>query len=128
MFDHTGATQPQQDESPGSIASIVKEMGGNILEQLKNMLREKQGHGMFELSQEARTDAEELWRPSLGLPAECAVKPKNQFLVFKPQIALRSEVDKNAIVLLAVEEISFKGYQVLDEEAIDSVSAEVMYR
>ena len=81
-----------------------------------------------DVSLEMLKDHEDLRQPSLGLPADCAVKPKNRFLVLKPQIALRSEADENAIVLLAVEEISFKGYGVLDELALDDVTADVLNR
>ncbi|WVQ80568.1 hypothetical protein IAT38_002673 [Cryptococcus sp. DSM 104549] len=59
--------------------------------------------------------------PYHGLPEVCSVKPKYHVLVFKPQIALRSESEANAIVLLAVEEVSFKQFKVVDTKALDRV-------
>ncbi|OCF43955.1 hypothetical protein I317_02225 [Kwoniella heveanensis CBS 569] len=66
--------------------------------------------------------------PHLGLPPQCAVKPKMQILVFKPQIALRSDAADNAIVLLSVQEASLKRFTVEDVQALDSVTADVLSR
>lgn len=99
-----------------------------MLKDLERVLQEKHANNRFKLLVDHNADHEDLRKPSLGLPSDCAVKPKNRFLVLKPQIALRSEVDENAIVLLAVEEISFRGYGVFDELAPDDVTADVLNR
>lgn len=67
-------------------------------------------------------------RAHRGLPDDCDVKPKRHVLVFKPQIALRSESDSNAIVLLSAEEFSLKQFKVIDSNAIDDVMADVLDR
>ena len=63
-----------------------------------------------------------------GLPCDARAKAKNRILLLNPQIALRSEVDSTSIVLLAMNEVSFRGYQVIDEQGADSVSADIMSR
>ena len=73
-------------------------------------------------------DHEDMRKPSMGLPDDCAVKPTNRILLLKPQVALKSNVDTDSMVVLAVEEISFKGYQIVDENATDEVAADVMSR
>ncbi|WVN88723.1 uncharacterized protein L203_103936 [Cryptococcus depauperatus CBS 7841] len=67
-------------------------------------------------------------QPHLGLPRTCDVKPKTHVSIFKPQIALRSESDIDAIVLLSVEEASFKQFRVVDKNALDDVMADVLNR
>lgn len=67
-------------------------------------------------------------RAHRGLPDDCDVKPKRHVLVFKPQVALRSESDPNAIVLLSAEEFSFKQFKVIDTNAIDDMMADVLDR
>ena len=100
----------------------------DMLKGLERVLRDKHVSNRFKLPIECDGDYENLRAPSLGLPSDCVVKPKNRFLVLKPQIALRSTIDESAIVLLAVEEISYKGYAVLDESATDQVTSEVLNR
>ncbi|TYJ58899.1 hypothetical protein B9479_000331 [Cryptococcus floricola] len=63
-----------------------------------------------------------------GLPDVCDVKPKTKILVFMPQIALRSEAHPDAILLMSMEEVSFKQFKVLDEHALDNMMAEVLNR
>lgn len=82
----------------------------------------------FRLPAELFTDANDVARPSLGLPKDCVVQPKWRFLILKPQIALRSTVDEDAIILLAVEEISIKQYSVIDSQAQDNVISNVLSR
>ncbi|WWD18325.1 hypothetical protein CI109_102775 [Kwoniella shandongensis] len=65
-------------------------------------------------------------RAKFGLPEACTVKPKRVVKVFKPQIALRSDAAENAVVLLAVEEISYKAFDVIDLSASDSMMADVL--
>jgi len=99
-----------------------------ILKDLERVLQEKHVTNLFKLPFGHDANHEDLRKPLLGLPSDCIVKPKNRFLALKPQIALRSEIDDNAIVLLAVEEVSFKEYAVLDELALDDVTADVLNR
>jgi hypothetical protein len=99
-----------------------------MLEQIERFLQAPNLSERFRLPVEHTVDHEDMRQPSLGLPSDCAVKPKHRFLIIKPQIALRSEVDENAIVLLAVEEISFKSFAVVDEIAQDAVTADVLGR
>ncbi|WVQ72821.1 hypothetical protein IAR50_002381 [Cryptococcus sp. DSM 104548] len=63
-----------------------------------------------------------------GLPDVCVVKPKTKIFVFKPQIALRSKAHPDAILLMSVDEVSFKQFKVLDEHALDNMMAEVLNR
>ncbi|WVW84477.1 hypothetical protein I302_106511 [Kwoniella bestiolae CBS 10118] len=65
---------------------------------------------------------------SLGLPAECTLKPKLQISIFKPQIALRSNATESAIVLLAVQEASIKRFSVEDPETGDDMTSDVLTR
>ena len=98
------------------------------LKELEQFLQYKQNSSRFKLQASHTVEQEGIRDPSLGLPSDCAVKPKNRFLIFKPQIALRSEIDENAIVLLAVEEVSYREYSVLDELAHNEVAANVLNR
>jgi hypothetical protein len=70
----------------------------------------------------------DLRMPSKGITPDTVVKPKNLCLLLKPQIDLLSQVDDNSIVLLAVEEISFNGFAIVDEMGTDDVSTDVMKR
>ncbi|WRT67617.1 uncharacterized protein IL334_004589 [Kwoniella shivajii] len=67
-------------------------------------------------------------RANLGLPPECTVRPSMQILVYKPQIALRSDATENAIVLLAVQEASVKVFSAEDTNPVDSVTAAILTR
>lgn len=82
----------------------------------------------FKLPSELFDDENDLSRPSRGLPAECIVEPRWRFLVLKPQIALRSTADEDAIILVALEEISVKQYSVIDSQARDDVVSNVLSR
>lgn len=66
--------------------------------------------------------------PEQGLPPDCDVHPKWRILVLKPQIALRSTVDPTAIVLVALQEMAMKSYNIIDTKALDSVVSEVLSR
>lgn len=99
-----------------------------MLKELQEVFQDKNAATLFRIPTDHDADFEDLAAPSLGLPADCVPKPHNRFLVLKPQIALRSEAGENAIVLLTVEEISFRGFSVLDEIASDAVSADVLNR
>ncbi len=104
-----------------------------ILRELERALQNKQFNNRFKLPVDYHVEEKDrglhpMHDPSLGLPSDCSVKAKNQFLFLKPQIALRSDIDENAIVLLAVEEIAYGGYAVIDEAALDDVTADVLNR
>lgn len=90
------------------------------------MLGDKLASKLFQLPQESSEHEDP--RPHVGLPEGCTVKPNMFFLVLKPQIALRSGVAENSVILLAVEEISYKMYSILDESARDDVTKDVMSR
>ena len=117
-----------QDDLLHDETNAPSDVSHEILRDLERVLQEKHVTNRFKLPIDHDADHEDLRKPSLGLPSDCVVKPKNRYLVLKPQIALRSEIDDNSIVLLAVEEISFKGYVVLDEVALDDVTADVLNR
>lgn len=82
----------------------------------------------FQLPVDNSVDHADLRKPSLGVPAECMVKPYARFLLLKPQITLRSEADDDAIVLLAVEEFSLRTFKVIDKTAKEGVDAVVLTR
>jgi hypothetical protein len=117
-----------RDDLPPEAFFPPEDAASALLKDLQRLLCDKGASKLFHTPEEDMTDHEDLRVPSLGLPADCVVKPKHRFLVLKPQIALRSEVDENSIILLAVEEISFKGFSVLDEIAKDEVAADVLGR
>ncbi|WVF69291.1 hypothetical protein IAT40_004067 [Kwoniella sp. CBS 6097] len=97
--------------------------------ELVRALTEKASSDLFRLvNLDDTQDAGMYATPHLGLPPQCAVKPKMQILVFKPQIALRSDAAENAIVLLSVQEASLKRFTVEDTQALDSVTADVLSR
>ncbi|WVQ96789.1 hypothetical protein IAU59_003896 [Kwoniella sp. CBS 9459] len=97
--------------------------------ELVRALTEKASSDLFRLvNLDDARDAAMYATPHLGLPPHCAVKPKMQILVFKPQIALRSDAADNAIVLLSVQEASLKRFTVEDTQALDSVTADVLSR
>ncbi len=98
-----------------------------MLKDLVSSLQDSPTSSLFGLPADINLQSD-LRIPQRGLPKECAVKPKTRILVLKPQIALRSEVDVNAVVLLAVEEISFRGFQILDTTAYDEVTGDVLNR
>ncbi|KAK8858435.1 hypothetical protein IAR55_002662 [Kwoniella newhampshirensis] len=98
--------------------SIAVKILDDLMEFMTNQL--KTIHSTFEM--------DEYTRCKFGLPEACAVKPKRQVKVFKPQIALRSEMAENAVVLLAVEEMSYRAFEVIDQTASDSMMADVLTR
>ncbi|KAK4684426.1 hypothetical protein P7C73_g5753, partial [Tremellales sp. Uapishka_1] len=105
-------------------ANVALEM----LRKLEKAMQDSAAGQRFQLPVQENSDHEDSRKPSHGLPAELIVKPKTRLLMLKPQIALRSEVDENAVILLAVEEVSFKEFSILDEAAFDTYSSEVMSR
>lgn len=82
----------------------------------------------FVLSEDFLDEQGTLALPEQGLPQDCAVHPKWRILVLKPQIALRSEADPTAIVLVALQEMAMKSYSITDTKALDSVVSEVLSR
>ena len=91
-----------QDDVVNEPSSQQAEVQLDMLRELERCLQDKNVVKRFQLPVEHAAAPEELDKVSCGLPSDCSVKPHNCFLVIKPQIALRSEVDENAIVLLAV--------------------------
>lgn len=73
-------------------------------------------------------DKKSLHNPRAGLPEDCTVKPQHHLLMLKPQIALRSDIDDDSVLLLAAEEATFRGYAVLDDSADDPINADVLQR
>jgi hypothetical protein len=73
-------------------------------------------------------DKKSLHDPRAGLPEDCTVKPQHHLLMLKPQIALRSDIDDDSVLLLAAEEATFRGYAVLDDSADDPINADVLQR
>jgi hypothetical protein len=74
------------------------------------------------------TDAKCVRLAKQGLPKQARAKSKNRILLLKPQVALHSEMDRQSILLLAMEEMSFRGFQILDENGKDAMSADIMSR
>lgn len=118
-------TGMNQDDRP---ASDVEDVAHYINQQIRQLLSDKKANGMFQLSNEATSSADDDLSASIGLPEDCSVKSNNHYLIIKPQIALRSEIKEEAIVLLAMEEISYKAYKVLDEKVQDPIAADVLTR
>jgi len=100
----------------------------HLLTNLQRMLSDKSANKLFQLPSETTDDAKEMVTPKIGLPEDCLVKPDFSVLVLKPQLALRSEAEENAIILLAVEEVWVKGFKVEDVAVKDDVAAEVLSR
>jgi hypothetical protein len=73
-------------------------------------------------------DEDDIDRKGLGIPTDCSIEPNLAILVMKPQIALRSELDETSVVLLAVEEVSFRQFRVLDDMGKDKISSRVLSR
>ncbi|ORY31449.1 golgi-body localization protein domain-domain-containing protein [Naematelia encephala] len=122
---HRLKTGYNQDDLPDPVPA---EVAMDMLYELQRVLRDKKAAPQFKLPADHTSDHDDLQKPSIGLPENTIAKPKHSILVLKPQIALRSSADRNAIVLLAVEEVSFKTFQVLDEGAQDSITADVLAR
>ena len=121
---HNGLNQDDFSE----IKQPAEQAAQMVLDSLTKILQDPKAKERFKLPVNLDSDHDDMHKPSLGLPADCIVKPHNRFLILKPQIALRSEADENAIVLLAVEEVSHKGFKVLDEIASDAIAADVLTR
>ncbi|ORX40254.1 golgi-body localization protein domain-domain-containing protein [Kockovaella imperatae] len=102
--------------------------GLEILSELQDMLCGPNSVKRFEVRDHNLSGEEELRRRSIGIPEDCMVKPQNDFLILKPQVGLRSNVDQDSIVLLTMEEISFKGYRVMDKQLSDVTAANVLDR
>ncbi|WVR06215.1 hypothetical protein IAU60_003245 [Kwoniella sp. DSM 27419] len=99
----------------------------NMVQELVKSLTEKSTSDLFRLVT-PDTAKDICHTPSLGLPKRCAVKARVQLLVFKPQIALRSDATEDAIVLLSLKEVAIQRFQVNDTKAVDDVTADVMSR
>ncbi|EIW73580.1 hypothetical protein TREMEDRAFT_70997 [Tremella mesenterica DSM 1558] len=118
-----------QDDIDVEIYPVPAQMAGVMVDGLEKRLRDpKACRNQFRLPVTHQHDHEDIRKPSIGLPTECTVKPKNRILLLKPQVALKSNVDTESMILLALEEISFKAYDIVDENAMDLVTAEVMAR
>jgi hypothetical protein len=100
----------------------------DLVQELAHLLKSKNGENLFKLPSFISTEEQCLRLAKQGLPHDARAKAKNRILLLNPQIALRSEVDDTSIVLLAVNEISFRGYQIIDEQGADNVSADIMSR
>ena len=106
----------------------VDDAAGALVQELANLLKSKPGENMFRMPSSIDTEDKCLRLAKQGLPRDARAKAKNRILLLNPQIALRSELDDKSIVLLAVNEVSFRGYQVVDEQGADAVSADIMSR
>ena len=108
----------EDEENPlGYISSIIA-----------SLLSDRQASSVFRISEDSATLSDFYGKASLGLPENCIVKPKDEFLLIKPQIAWRSDFDKDSIILFAVDEISSLGFKVIDRDEQDSVTADVLTR
>lgn len=77
----------------------------------------------------AEARASESLNPSEGLPSTYETRKSHFLALMKPQIALSSEVDKDATVLVTVESATFRGFTVIDPDYQgDTVNAHVMHR
>lgn len=74
------------------------------------------------------TDNEAVRRAEQGLPTECSVHPSLRVLCLQPQISLRSTADENAVILLAVDEISFKVFSIKDMDGPNQTITDVLSR
>ncbi|KAL1408382.1 Protein SABRE [Vanrija albida] len=74
------------------------------------------------------TDREAVRRAEQGLPTECTVHPSLRILCLQPQISLRSTADENAVILLAVDEISFKVFSIKDMDGPNQTVTDVLSR
>lgn len=130
---HRVLTGLNQDDHIDDDLPAPADAANEILRDLERILQDSQSPNRFKLPIDHDVDPKDRGlhpshKPSEGLPLDCAVKPKSRYLFLKPQIALRSDVDDNAIVLLAVEEIAYMGYAVIEELALDDVTADVLNR
>jgi hypothetical protein len=117
-----------QDDLPDGAFPLRDDAATDLLAGLQRLLSEKSSTRLFNLPKENTIEQENLHTPSLGLPKGTSVKPSLRILVLKPQIAFRSEVDDSSVILLAVEEVGFKGFTVNDDDAKDRVNADVLGR
>ena len=88
-----------------------------LLESLIMNLQRGNAESCFRLPVDHSADHAELHVPSLGIPEQFEVEAGYKVLLLKPQITLRSEADQDAIILLAVEELTSKTFHVLDPAA-----------
>jgi len=117
-----------QDDLSSDAFPMRDDAATDLLAGLHRLLSDKASTKLFNLPKENTIEQENLHTPSLGLPKGTSVKPSLRILVLKPQIALRSEVDDSSVILLAVEEVGFKGFTVNDDDAKDRVNADVLGR
>jgi len=109
--------QDLQGEESGRVLleTLERLLGGNIT-------------AHFNLPPEFYSDRVDHRRPTIGLPPECTIHPSWRALVIKPQISLRSSADDGAVVLVAVEEISFQGFAIKDVAGLDPIAMDVLSR
>lgn len=126
---HRMKTGLNQDDMVMSTDGSRSGVHADMLDELKAALNDKRASKRFRLLRAEDNHEETLHEPSLGLPVECIAMPKMRFLVLKPQIALRSQADEKAVVLLAVEEVSLQKYNVIDKKGEgSSVDLDVLSR
>lgn len=116
-----GHAAPPSQNSPDST-------GASMVEELQSLLRLNKGGRLFSMPADIDSEEKCLRLAKQGLPKQTRAKSKNRILVLKPQVALHSEREAQSILLLAMEEMSFRGFQILDEQGTDSMSADIMTR
>lgn len=116
-----------QDDIPDDAFPLRDNAAADLLHSLQQMLGKKAVSELFQLPTADGKQLEDP-RPHLGLPEGCTVKSKTHILVLKPQLALRSGVGEGSVILLAVEEVSYKEFSILDDSAGDNIAANVLSR
>jgi hypothetical protein len=116
------------DQHRPTNAEGVLDAATGFLHGLQGLLLDDDAKTRFELPADSVIETDDMTIPRLGLADGCEARPKQQIIVFKPQVALRSDVNNNAVVLLAVQEVTYKMFAVVDKTAPDSVAAEVLQR
>lgn len=114
------------DDLPAQTSDDKENMAQIMLRELERALIDKNVVQQFQTSTD--NDEDDIDRKGLGIPTDCSIEPNLAILVMKPQIALRSELDETSVVLLAVEEVSFRQFRVLDDMGKDKISSRVLNR
>lgn len=114
-----------KDDLPEDLQGV--ESGNALLEQLEALISDNAAN-RFKLGQDFVGDKVDLRRTALGIPEECHIHPHWRAIVLKPQMSFRSNAEPDAVVLVAVEEVSFQGFAIRDPIALDHVSMKILSR
>lgn len=105
-----------------------EESGRALLEQLERVIANSTSAESVKINDEFYSDDVHQIQPKVGLPTDCSIVPHWRANVIKPQISFRSNLDEDAVILVAVDEISFQGFAVKDATGLDPIATDVLSR